>query len=868
MDRFLDKILSDIHGLDPKASLVLGSGFVREEWKTLCFKRGYSLTGSAIQSIRQIAVNLVPESKDRILETHARVELLRQEFKKELLRDALPLLSRHRSRPSYFEKLDQTLQQGRMNFAHAEESEVIESQLVEKTGDLRKREEFFLLNRYWQQFLIRNDLWDEARLYETAVERLASGDGKLFPLYYRVEHLREKPRIEWFWSELSRYAEVRTVSSLEIIREIYPSLHPGEGLHFTRMRAHSLEDAANFLLDEIVMDPDHRIVVIEDEPVIRRTLQRVASQRGLFPMDSRDPTLVSRSEAVKLAILDLELVARNFSRVSVLEWLRQFVPASGEQRRKIIDAAIVHGLASYERVPVVHSHLCRVFDRYPSRLSLIQLEKAILESIRIHELPVWTNRVIVRLFDEWNQSLRQIGMHRMRKPLRFWHEQLRERLKQVNPVIDPTKNRKGLRIHRVDQCPSLLLHPENVRIHFFGISNSFFESKESQGEWFSVRDQEILSGEFGWLSSLDRSDQNRKSFDLWNLNEGSVFWEFEYDSKGAETEGFDFTLGDQNRYPLQLIGAHSRMIPSWKGTAPVPMEVKNLRLPARAEGEKNFWPFSFLNAYGNCPFIAYSQQLLRIQDERDVEVELAADRFGTLLHSALEEISKNPEIAIEEAFEIAWKKTPTTAWEWNERWYRATRARVLKTLQAFAADEIEYRARSGTDLLESEKEVEVELSGLPLRGRIDRIDRHDDGLVVMDYKTGGGSVDGTKAIELGKNLQLGLYALAVRKVLGEEVITAQYVKIDETGVNRNSGFLFSRWNKGKKADPVEKPISTARSVSKSLFSAEPDEIWQKVETRVDSLAQSIREGDYSPKPADPKDCAECRYQTVCGESRR
>jgi RecB family exonuclease len=868
MGLILDEILSNIHGLEPKAALVLGSGFVREEWKTLCFQKGYSLTGPAIQNIRQIASLLVLESKDRMLESSARVELLRQLFKKQEVRNALPILSRHRSRPQYFEKLDHTLQQGRMNFAHAEESEVIESQLVEKTGLLQKREEYFILNRFWQHLLDGQNLWDEARLYESAVTKMAQGNVNLFPLYYRIEHQKEKPRIEWFWSELGKYTTIKTVSSKVVIQDLYPSLHSGQGLHFIRQRAHSLEDAANFLLDEIIEDPDHRIVVIQDAPVIRRTLKRVAHQRGVSLLDPRDPTLVATSEAIKLALLDLEMSAKGFARASVLEWVRHFHPRAADLRKKIIESALVQGLGSYQHIPSLHALLQKVNANYPSRLSIEALQAAIQDSIREHELPAWTTRVMTKLFEEWVRSLRLIRMHQKKQPLRFWLEQLKERLKQMNPVVDPTKNRKGLRLYRVDQCPSLTLHPENVKVHFFGIENSFFESKETPGEWFSTRDQEILAMEFGWQSSVDKSDQNRKSFDLWNLNEGSVFWEFEYDEKGSETEGYDFTLGDAERFPVKTIGAHLRMLSSWKGATSVSAQLTGLVIPPKNLAEKEAWPFSFLNAYGNCPFLAYSQQILKLQDERDVEVELAADRFGTLLHAALEEISKKPELTVENAFELAWEKTPATAWERNDRWFQATRNRVLAILRTFVADEAEYRARSGADLMETEKEVELELSGIPLRGRIDRIDRHDDGLVVMDYKTGGGSSDGTKAIELGKNLQLGLYALAVRKVLGEEVITAQYVKLDEVGVNRNSGFLFSSWNKGKKADPVERPISTARSNSKSLFTTDPEQIWAILQKKVDQMAERIRVGDYSAKPADAQDCAQCRHRGVCGEARR
>jgi len=220
MSRVLDEILNDIKGLDPQASLVLGAGFVREEWKTLCFKRAYSVVSSAILGTQQIASVLVPESNTRFMERSARIELLRQAFQKEELRQALPLLSHHRARPSYFEKLDQTLQQGRMNFAHATEAEVISSQLIEKTGNQQKREEFFLLNRFWERLLEVRELWDEARLYEDAVQRLMHGTPKLQARYYRVEHSRAKPRVEWFWSELAKKTDVQSISSEEILKTL------------------------------------------------------------------------------------------------------------------------------------------------------------------------------------------------------------------------------------------------------------------------------------------------------------------------------------------------------------------------------------------------------------------------------------------------------------------------------------------------------------------------------------------------------------------------------------------------------------------------------------------------------------------------
>ena len=867
MARFMDEMLNDIKGLEPKASLVLGSGFVREEWKTLCFKRGYSLTGSSIQSTLQIATTLVPESKGFILEAQARVELLRQEFQKDELRTALPLLSGHRSRPSYFEKLDQTLQQGRMNFAHFEEAEVISGQLIDKTGNLQKREEFFLLNRYWQRLLELRNLWDEARLYEDAVHNMSTAEYPHPSIYYRVEHSREKPRVDWFWSELSKKSEVKLISSEQILNSLHPQSKPNHGRCLLRKRSHSLEDAANFLMDELILDIEHQIVVIQDSPVSRRTLKRVAEQRGVRLLDSRDPTLVNQSEAIKQALLDLELCSKGFPRATALEWLKCFHPNAKEFRKKIIDYAIVQGIGSYERIPELHFDFQRLLKRYPSRMTLEQLKKSITESIQSHALPLWTKQVMERLFEEWEASLKQINLHQSKKPMRYWFEKLKDKLKQVNPVIDPTKNRSGLKLYRVDQCPSLLLDSEKTIVHFFGVENSFFEPKDSQGEWFSIRDQEILANEYGWISSLEKSSQNRKSFDLWNINEDSFFWEFEYDENGNETEGFDFTFGDSEKFPVQIMHAHPRLLASWKGVTSVSPFVEELKLPVKNSTENQAWPFSFVNAYGNCPFVAYSQHLLKLQDERDVEVELAADRFGTLLHVALEEVLKNPS-DIENAFEIAWKKTPAIAWEKNERWFQATRTHVLEILNCFIADEAVYQARSQVDLLYSEKEVEISFSGLSLRGRIDRVDDHEDGLVVVDYKTGSSHSGGHKSLETGKDLQLGLYALAAREIFQKEVITAQYIHLDSNKINRNSGFLFSSWNKGKKSDEVERAVSTARSNSNSLFLEEPPQIWSELRLKVDSIAASILAGKFPASPTDPLDCAHCRFQGVCGENRR
>ncbi len=91
-----------------------------------------------------------------------------------------------------------------------------------------------------------------------------------------------------------------------------------------------------------------------------------------------------------------------------------------------------------------------------------------------------------------------------------------------------------------------------------------------------------------------------------------------------------------------------------------------------------------------------------------------------------------------------------------------------------------------------EEPVEVPLPGGPLRlrGAVDRIDRTDDGLRIVDYKTGR-----PRAFEArdgvfhgGRRLQHALYAWAVEARLDEEVAVAEYHFPTVRGGNRTVAF--------------------------------------------------------------------------------
>ncbi|MBU6154452.1 MAG: PD-(D/E)XK nuclease family protein [Bdellovibrionales bacterium] len=852
------EIVESISGLEPGAALVLAPGFVREEWKSLCFKSGKAIVENAILSPKQIAQILVPESQDQMIERFSRIEMLRENFKAPELRSALPKLLEHRFRPKFFESLDRALQKGRELFVHAEEARIFEERLNEKNGLDERRSEFFGLNRFWERLLELRGFHDDASLFEAATRRLREEGGSRIPFQklFWLDHFGMSPRIRHFFEELSRSISVEHLHSSGFFQG-RESIGSSPALRLlNRKLTHSLEDGAHHLLDEVLRDPDHEVVVIEDRPEIRRTLERIALERGVNLQDARDPTLLTQSEEMKTALLELDLVSRNFSRDLALAWINAKDPDRGDLRRQIIES---------NAEPKGNPAFKPLLERYPKKMTVEQLGEAILESASDFRLPEWVSKVLAATVEEWKLGLRKIGSERKPRPLQLLSRELGDRLKTAAPPVPPVRRESGLHLYRVDQAVSFAL-PPGVRVHFFGVSPAFFEPKEDGTEWLSGRDLETLAFEFALPDRKTRRETSRNSLLSW-VNCSShppVFWEFEYDEGGTEVESAALVLSSFPELELPepaILHVHEKVLRSFSTTLKPPRTVAEVPL----EGTE--FPMGFLNSLGNCPFTAFAQHLLRLYDERDPDFELGSDVYGNLLHAAIEILLVSPKPDAELAFEEAWKKTRKPAWLRSERLHRSMRARALTILETFLGSESEYRNRSGAEPKLQEAEIELKREGLVFRGRMDRVDQHADGLVVLDYKTSAKQPSGQVSLEKGKGLQLASYALALRDQENQEVVSAQYVVLSPEKINRNYGVLFKKWNQGKASDSVEFPLSFVKSNHTSLFDAEPDELWKAFDSKITGLIRKAQESGFRAEPADPQDCKSCRYSGVCGRER-
>lgn len=148
--------------------------------------------------------------------------------------------------------------------------------------------------------------------------------------------------------------------------------------------------------------------------------------------------------------------------------------------------------------------------------------------------------------------------------------------------------------------------------------------------------------------------------------------------------------------------------------------------------------------YLQCPFRFYLKNILGMKALDDEKVEMDALDFGSLVHDVLSQIPQSPDMTgCDNHIKLA-ESLCAEADKWaTERFGQPLPLQIRIQLDA-AKQRLRAAARVQADLvkegwqiLDSEVSIEAELCGMPVGGRIDRIDRHSKtGRVrILDYKT-------------------------------------------------------------------------------------------------------------------------------------
>jgi RecB family exonuclease len=183
-----------------------------------------------------------------------------------------------------------------------------------------------------------------------------------------------------------------------------------------------------------------------------------------------------------------------------------------------------------------------------------------------------------------------------------------------------------------------------------------------------------------------------------------------------------------------------------------------------------------LKYQSHCPFRAFAQFRLGAQELESPELGLDRRIRGGLVETALEifwghmrdsvnlrdltpsaRLNEVLDNSVEKALDDGWPESQNV---WDQR-LRAIEKRRLRNLLRQWCD-VELRRRDEFDVMldEQQQEIDIELGGLKIHGRIDRVDRlRRGGFVVIDYKSGMKPKPANWVSERPEEPQLPLYAV-------------------------------------------------------------------------------------------------------------
>lgn len=227
-----------------------------------------------------------------------------------------------------------------------------------------------------------------------------------------------------------------------------------------------------------------------------------------------------------------------------------------------------------------------------------------------------------------------------------------------------------------------------------------------------------------------------------------------------------------------------------------------------------------LTTYEDCPQKYYFSYVLKIPG-----ISKPFFSLGSAVHSVCEYVGKEQmqgrNVSEEDALRVL-----------NVEWQAAEYDSVTKEQQdKVQAEEmvrkfLERQAGKTSEIVEVEKWIRLEIEGKKIRGKVDRIDSTEDGLIVYDYKT---SKSRTSRPDLRKDFQMALYNLGVGKEFGKPV--------------RSIGHWYLRMDQEWMVELTEEEV-------------------QAVVDRAKAVVAGVEAGEIGATPG-YRQCMYCDYQELC-----
>lgn len=250
--------------------------------------------------------------------------------------------------------------------------------------------------------------------------------------------------------------------------------------------------------------------------------------------------------------------------------------------------------------------------------------------------------------------------------------------------------------------------------------------------------------------------------------------------------------------------------------------------PDALEALCNKLPVTALAQYVRCPYRFYLRYLCKLRHLDDQAREMDPLAFGSRIHDVLKGFALGDVATSNDPDEIAADLTDRLDATLRNRYglnpsvaLRVQHAQALRRLEVFAKWQADQNAEGwhiDTNLVEHECTMPL-ITGVTLAGKLDRVDRHDDGgqWRVMDYKTGDSGADpgdhtqGKKTEPTWVNFQLPVYRAMLQHMGHQGEITTGYIALSKKP--DDATFKPAPWD----AAAYEQAMATAREIASSIL---------------------------------------------------
>lgn len=256
-------------------------------------------------------------------------------------------------------------------------------------------------------------------------------------------------------------------------------------------------------------------------------------------------------------------------------------------------------------------------------------------------------------------------------------------------------------------------------------------------------------------------------------------------------------------------------------------------------------PARQLEQLAACGFTFLAGRLLGAAELEEAEDTPSALSLGRLAHRCLEVFYRGraaggagDRAALQSACAEAFAAAEAQGLGGHPLLWQLSRERLVDELWQLVQNDAGGQSWNGVPT-HFELPVRVELGGVTVTGRVDRVDRTAAGFVVVDYKLFGKAKFPEKLKAAGDSeLQLPIYAAAVRAALGASAVDAAYISVRD-GV-------------------------ASKTLSATLGAAELGTLLDAgLAARVGDLGGRVRSGALVVAPADRDRCQFCAYKTAC-----